>query len=388
MSELEQICREAAALRARGVPFLLATVVRVSGSAYRRPGARMLIADDHWIAGSVSGGCLERDILLRGPFRTRGGAPVVVTYDSTSDNDVSWGVGLGCNGVVDVLLERIDERTALDVTRFVDECLSAEKPGALVTVIASDDPSVPIGARVAARRGRIVASTLCEAAVGNALAHQALAALARDIPGSHVHVSCGVTILVELFTPSPHLFVIGTRHDALPLVTLSRTMGLRVTVADACGSASTRARFADADRLLFGAPEEIARAVDAHLRAAVIVMTHDYERDRDYLAAIVGTRARYIGVLGPRARTARMLADAQVKLTDDILARLHAPVGLDIGAETPHEIALAILAEMHAALAGAPAYRLREKRGPIHAEENRAAYAAESTEPRPQRDLA
>src|SRR6266536_339889 len=95
MSELEQICREAAALRARGVPFLLATVVRVSGSAYRRPGARMLIADDHWIAGSVSGGCLERDILLRGPFRTRGGAPVVVTYDSTSDNDVSWGSGSG-----------------------------------------------------------------------------------------------------------------------------------------------------------------------------------------------------------------------------------------------------------------------------------------------------
>ncbi|HEX9297954.1 MAG TPA: XdhC family protein [Polyangiaceae bacterium] len=385
MIELERICREAAALRSRGVPLLLATVVRVSGSAYRRPGARMLIAEDRWMAGSVSGGCLERDILLRGAFHTRGGSPVLVTYDTTSDDDARWGGARGCHGVIEVLIERIDPRSELDPTHFASSCFTAEEVGALATVFASDDPLVPVGARVAARRGHVVGSTLPEGTVRDTLAQEALAALVDGACRARIHLSGRVEALVELFTPAPHLFVLGTRHDALPLVTLAHAIGLTVTVADTWAPAATRTQFAAADCLLFAPPHEIARAVDAHARAAVVVMTHDYERDRDHLAAILGTRARYIGVLGPRARTARMLADAGVKLTDDMLGRLHAPVGLDLGGETPTEIALAVVAEIQAALAGASTRPLRELPGAIHADERQAA---EPNEPHSVEELA
>jgi xanthine/CO dehydrogenase XdhC/CoxF family maturation factor len=364
MSEMRAICREAVRLRAKRVPFLLATVVRVSGSAYRRPGARMLMAQGRWIAGSVSGGCLERDVLLRGEFRTRSGKPALVTYDSTSDEDVRWGMGLGCNGVVDVLVERIDEATEMDPARFAGECLDEEATGALATVFASD--SVPVGARVAVRGGAVVASTVSDPALADVLAREALVAVTDEARIARVVRVGRVEALVETFRPPPHLFVIGTRHDAVPLVALARGMDLPVTIADTWGDEATRARFAGADRLLFGSPSEIARAVDRHARAAVVVMSHDYDKDRDCLAALLATRARYVGVLGPRARTARMLVDSRVTLSDELCARLHAPVGLDLGAETPAEIALAVLAEVQATFAGTSGLRLREGAGPIH----------------------
>src|SRR5262249_53407579 len=127
MGDLHEICREARALRVKGAPFLLATVVRVLGSSYRKPGARMLVAEDRWIAGSVSGGCLERDVLVRGPFRTRSGAPVVVRYDALDEDGPL--PGAGCQGVVDLLLETIDGRSELDPTRFAEECFRAEEAG-------------------------------------------------------------------------------------------------------------------------------------------------------------------------------------------------------------------------------------------------------------------
>jgi xanthine/CO dehydrogenase XdhC/CoxF family maturation factor len=365
MIELERICREATALRARGAPFLLATVARVSGSAYRRPGARMLIADDQWVAGSVSGGCLERDVLVRGAFRTRAGAPVVVRYDSTSDDDLAWGMGLGCNGVVDVLLERIDESTMLDPTAFATACFADEANGALVTVIASDDAAIPVGARVIAREG-LLHATVPPGPLRDVLSRAASAALAMGAERVRQLAHGGVVALVERITPPPHLFVIGTRHDALPLVTLAREIGLRVTVADRSPSTSTRARFACADHLVFGSPHAIARAIDHRACPVVVVMTHDYEQDSEFLLAALATRAIYVGVLGPRERTKRMLGEAGMQLVGEVAGRLHSPVGLDLGAETPHEIALAILAEVQATLARATARPLRERRGTIH----------------------
>jgi xanthine/CO dehydrogenase XdhC/CoxF family maturation factor len=369
MIELRDICREADELRSRRVPFLLATVVRACGSTYRRPGARMLIAEDRWITGSVSGGCLERDLLLRGAFRARSRPFVVVTYDSTSDDDIGWGLGVGCNGTIDVLLERVDESTKVDPTAFAEGCFRAEQKGALATVFDSSDPAIPIGARLAVREGELCACTVAEGTVRDALFRETIVALHDD--GTRVCVVGGVTALVESFWPAPHLFVIGTQHDALALVTLARAMGFAVTVVDTSPSTSTRARFASADRLLFGSPREIARAIDRHVRPVIVLMTHDYERDRSHLEALAETRAPYLGVLGPRARTARLLADAGVTPTGETRERLHAPIGLDLGAETPREIALAILAEVQASLAGASGSRLRDKKGPIHSIDER-----------------
>lgn len=377
MSELDLVVREAAALRRSGTPVLLATVVDVRGSSYRRAGARMLVAEDRWIAGCVSGGCLEGDVVRRGAFRIRHGAPVVVTYDSTSDDDIGWGFGLGCNGVVDVLLERIDPDAALDPLRFAGECIAAEARGALVTVFRSDG-ALPVGSRLAVRAGSAAhASVDAGETAGAGRALEALEAFARDAltrrnerrPEAITMTTHGVSALVEVIEPPPRLFVCGAGHDALPLVVLARAMGWGVTVAAAHPIVAAKARFAAADELLPGPAEGIARAVERHARAFAVIMSHDYERDKACLAALLGSRVQYIGVLGPKRRTERMLAElarAGVSISDEALRRLHAPVGLDLGAETPQEIALAVASEVQATLTQAPARRLRERTGAIH----------------------
>lgn len=371
MSELDVIVREAATLRREGAPFLLATVVAVRGSSYRRPGARMIVSGDRWVAGCVSGGCLEGDVVRRGAHRVRHGAPVVVTYDSTSDDEIGWGFGLGCNGVVEVMLEEIDASTAVDPLLFASECIAAETRGVLVTVFRSDDLAVPVGSRLAIRPGAPVATSLAGGSLRDALERAARSAHATTTVETH-----GVSALVELLDPPPRLFVCGTGHDALPLVTLARSMGWRVTVTAGHPSTATKDRFIAADALLAGPGSVVRDAVDRHARSFAIVMSHDYERDRECLAALLESRAEYIGVLGPKRRAERMLAElaqAGLVITDGMLARLHAPVGLDLGAETPQEIALAVISEVQATLTGAPARQLRDRSGPIHVPSARAS---------------
>jgi xanthine dehydrogenase accessory factor len=373
MSEVDVIVREAAALRRVGAPFLLATVVAVRGSSYRRPGARMIVSGDRWVAGCVSGGCLEGDVVRRGAHRIRHGAPVVVTYDSTSDDEIGWGFGLGCNGVVEVMLEGIDRATAVDPLLFASDCIEDETRGVLVTVFRSNDAAAPVGSRLALRAGAPVLASLPDGPVR--------VTLERAARGAHTTSTLeidGVTALVEVLEPPPRLFVCGTGHDALPVVTLARAMGWRVTVAAAHPSAAMRDRFVIADEVLAGPGSVLRDAVSRHARSFAVVMSHDYERDRACVEALLESRAQYIGVLGPKRRTERMLAElarAGASLTDAMLRRLHAPVGLDLGAETPQEIALAVVSEVQATLTNAPARRLRERCGPIHVPAARASDA-------------
>ena len=365
LSELAVVCHEAEVLRARGVPFLLATVVRVSGSAYRRPGARMLVAEDRWVAGSLSGGCLERDVLVRGGFRTRAGAARLVIYDASADDEVRAGLGLGCDGVVEVLLERIDAHTPLDPLAFAGACIAGECFGAVVTAFASCDPEVTVGSRMLVTSEGVVGTTLRRGVLVDALAAEARAVLAVERAVARVATVSGpggdVTVLVERVGPPPHLFVVGTRHDAEHVVALARQVGFAVSLASTRHEPGVLAGAA-----FVGSPEAIAAKVDARLLSAAVIMTHDYAADRACLAALLGSRARYVGVLGPRARTTRMLEELGRTLSPEERARVHAPVGLDLGAETPREVALAIVAEVQASLACASGVRLRDLEGPVH----------------------
>jgi len=355
--ELAAIAKQATTLREEGRAFLLATVVRTRGSSYRRPGARMLVAlgdggePDRWLAGSVSGGCLETDVLLRGAWRTHRGA-TLVTYDSTTNDDIAWGFGLGCNGVVDVLLERISPDSAFDPTRVFAKCFDVARPGALATVFASRDPNVAVGAHLA-----ILPNGTIEGRLPDAFRDAALRAARARRPVNEVLEIDGVTALVETIAPAPHVFVIGTNHDAVPLAALVRTMGWSVTVCDT--DARHARRFDDA---FIGPPDAVRAAVDATYQAHVVLMTHSYERDRELLRALIDSRAHTIGVLGPALRTERMLSE----IGRERPPTLFAPVGLDVGAETPHEIALAIVAEIQATRRDARAGFLRDRTSGIH----------------------
>ena len=371
MKELTEIVEAWEVIRGAGGEAVLATVVGVSGSTYRRPGARMLLTQEGRAAGSVSGGCLETDILQKAWWHTRDGA-ALVTYDSTDEEDVVWGFGLGCNGVVQVLLERVSaERPGpLDLLRAV---LRRRRPGVVATVIGGDGPAGHGERRLLMPDGRAVNSI-----ADNVLAAQvdadARAALSRGESRTATYrTSDGGTarVFLEVVLPPTPLVIFGTNHDAVPLVRLAKELGWHVTVVDMRGVQARPERFPGADAVLSGPLEAIAASSTWNSQTAAVVMTHNYLDDRRILRMLLRAPVGYIGQLGPRARTERLLAeisDDGFMLTEDARRRLHSPIGLDIGADTPEEIALAIVSEIQAARAGGAGGRLRDRRAPLHPE--------------------
>nr|HEX4312369.1 XdhC family protein [Kofleriaceae bacterium] len=396
------IVEAVAQLRASGEPYVTATVVRVRGSAYRRPGARMVIARDRWVAGSVSGGCLEGDLARTAWWRAdaAAGAPVVVAYDARlpSDGDgvdiadddglreeLRAAFGVGCDGVVEVMIEPAPPPGALDPIAFAGDCARAERRGAIATVFASADARVAAGARLARVAGEPVFGDALPDDVAWAITRALDAAIAR---GTSATVDTGdLQVLVEALVPPPWLFVFGTGHDAVPLVAQARALGWRVATCTPQQRVFARARFLDVDELVTGSPADAAARLDRCDRAYAVVMNHDYALDRTCLGALLGSRARYIGMLGPRGRTARLLNELGRDGAGD--ARIHAPVGLDLEAETPAEVALAIAAEVQAAVASVDtAASLSDRIGPIHGRDAAAPQPPPDIQPRSKIDAA
>ena len=362
MSDLRRLVTIARDLRARGeAGFLVATVVGVRGSSYRRPGARMIATSERWVAGSVSGGCIEDELVRKMRHRLRDVRAVLATYDSM-DEDARTSFGLGCNGAVDVLQELASDH-ATDPLLVAERCIAAQRVGAIATVVRSAHASVAVGDRVAVTAdgtsARIDASQVVP-----------LEGACRDVLDSCAPVVARVDgaggaydVFVEPVAPPPRLFVLGAGHDAVPVVAMARAIGWDVVVCAPHARVSVRERFVGED-LVTTPLEDVEHRIAASAAPLAIVMNHDYDHDVRSLAMLLRSNAAYIGVLGPRARTSTMLEEIGRGASDD--PRVHAPVGLAIGAETPEEIALAIVAEAKAHLARASARSLRERVTRIH----------------------
>lgn len=341
---------------APGSPALLATVVATSGSTYRRPGARMLIAEGGWAAGSISGGCLEGDVLRTAWERTAEG-PALVTYDATADDDIVWGFGLGCNGVVQVLMERLPAEGG--PLAFLADRRDRREPGVLATVV-SEGPWL----------GRRLCVPECPSLSGGEGLPEAVREDARSLLGRSGHTVRSydeITVLFESILPPMPLLVFGAGHDAAPVVAAAKALGWHVTVVD--GRARSD-RFPEADAVLAAAPADVASSVSIDGRTAAVVMTHNYLHDLALLRTLLPSAARYVGLLGPARRAERLLnelRDDGFVPTPEQKARLHAPIGLDLGAEGPDEIALAVVAEIQAAANGRGGGFLNGKREPLHA---------------------
>ncbi|MET0340455.1 MAG: XdhC family protein [Polyangiales bacterium] len=350
MSELRSIVEAARDLRARGESPLLATVVDVRGSSYRKPGARMIFSEERWLAGSISAGCLERDVVAKGAFRTRGGRAQVVTYDALHDERV----GTGCDGIIDVLVERTVGTSLCDPLHLIEHCLANETRAVLLTVFRSENADVSVGSRLARLASGDQGCTLEAGPLVGALEREAARVLAEVAGPARVVRMRDVEVLVEHITPPPHLFVFGTMPDAVPVVQLARTVGFSVTVCEERAQLTTRERFREADRHLIAPVADCVAALTRCARPAAVTMAHHYDRDLAALEQLVRTNVGYIGLLGSRARSARLLDDLAARghhIDEALRRRIHAPVGLPIGAESPREIALAIVAEVQAALA-------------------------------------
>jgi xanthine/CO dehydrogenase XdhC/CoxF family maturation factor len=351
----------------------MATVVYVKGSAYRRPGARMLVTADGCSAGMISGGCLEDDVREHAGRVMASGEPRLFTYDTTSPADIVFGLGLGCNGVVKVLIEPVRQGDGSDLLTFFAMCHDRRQAGRIATVFASEDapPAARLGARLLRWPDGTRTTNFDDPALRSML-HRALAATdGRRAAIRNLPLPDGgrIGVLLETIAPPVSLLVCGAGDDAIPLVQLAKQIGWHVTVADARPAYARPARFPAADAVICARPEDLAERSAIGPQTLAVIMTHSFIRDKELLGLLLPRPCRYIGILGPRVRTQRLvdeLAQEGSHLDQASLQRIHGPAGLDIGAETPEEIAVAIIAEMRAVLGHRSGGPLRLRVGGIH----------------------
>src|SRR5260370_19895448 len=333
----------------------LATVVRVEGSAYRRPGARMVIAETGGTSGVVSGGCLEGDVGERAVRVMRTGSSTLVKSDTTADDEIVWGLGLGCNGTVHVVIEPASDRTD-HLVRFLDACSKGQDRAAFATVIRSEGVAeVALGTRLFLYPDGISES---DADLPERIMQQILTDLHAAVRSgvssvTHFGADAAVEIFIEVVEPQVPVLIFGAGADAVPLVEMARQLGWHTTVVDTHARSRSLERFANADAVMRCRREEVSARVTLTESPAVVLMTHNYFHDLEVLNVLFNKPARYVGCLGPRRRTERLLSElpcAPVALGRSSLGRLHAPVGMDLGAESPSEIALSIAAEILAVL--------------------------------------
>lgn len=322
----------------------LATLVRVEGSSYRRPGARLLIAADGAHAGTISGGCLEAEVLRKAAWKVREGA-VVERYSTLFDDTAEIPYGLGCAGTVDLLLEPMASPEGRALMAALTAAVEEDEAMVATWLPVRDEGLARLVMRV---DGSVAYAS--EGLVEDAL-REMRAAMLADCSSRIVMVG-DREIFVERIAAPQRLVVLGAGDDAQPLVAMAAMMGWNVCVADGRAQLARRERFPEAQEVVAA---EYAAGLKISARDAVVVMTHSYEQDRRLLAEVMMYAPRYLGLLGARHRSSLLLSEAAAlcgrELTE-CCARVHAPVGMDLGGDGPEAIALAVLAEIQACVHG------------------------------------
>ncbi|HEX6575151.1 MAG TPA: XdhC family protein, partial [Gemmatimonadaceae bacterium] len=332
-------------------PAVLATVVRITGSSYGGVGTRMLIRIDGSTIGIVSGGCLESDLAEHAREVSESGEARLVTYDTRADDDAVWGLGLGCNGLIDVMLEPLDPAHSRELASLLDKAITSPSASVMATVIAGAS-AAKIGAHaLIAPDGMQTTGTWNSQSALDAVRAAAPEAVSERRRGI-VREFESITVSYEVIVPAINLVICGSGPDVLPVARFAVDLGWSVTVVDHRPvTGEHAARFPGALVIESLNPGDFTRVARIDGQTAVVVMSHNYARDLEYLRAALATGAKYIGVLGPRARSERMFAD--MGAAGDALQhteRVHSPIGLNIGGDGPDGIALAIVAEISAVM--------------------------------------
>lgn len=336
----------------------LATVVQIEGSAYRRAGAKMLIADTGVMAGSVSGGCLEADVREVALSVMRSGIPQLLHYDTGPDDETPFGLGLGCNGAVDILVQCASAPEFLETSRRLALLLQGDEAFAVSTIVRG--PEGVGRSIVLSTDGRPVGST------GDAKLDLVIAARASDLLRtgiSQLHDFGTHLVFTEIQLPPPALVIVGAGEDTRPLATSATDVGFRVTVVDHRPAYLTRDHYPAGTRLVKARADSDISALALGPRVYAVVKTHSLDHDREWIRRLLASDVAYIGVLGARARIQGMLRELDAEDDD----RIFGPVGLDIGADGPEQIAVSVVAELLAVISAREAGHLRAREGFIHA---------------------
>jgi len=366
MKELQDIVSAFDKAIKGGKQTALATVVHVEGSSYRRAGARMLITDDGQLTGAISGGCLEGDALRKARLVMAQNKSMLVTYDTTDDDDAKFGVGLGCNGIIHILIEPIFADKQNNPIDLFKQFLCKRQPVVLITIFSmSDKQATQPGTCLILTEQEELCGFFPDEDIKDALLEDARDVLKNGNSVTKTYLyGDKFTCFIELLQPTVSLVVFGAGNDAIPMVQLADVLGWHVTLIDGRANYAVPARFPLAKKIIIAKPEQALTQINIDSRTIFVLMTHNYNYDMAILKQLLPMELTYVACLGPKKRLNRMLdelRDEGLDITPQQLQSIYGPAGLDIGSETSDEIALSIISEMQAVLKKRNGTPLREK---------------------------
>jgi xanthine dehydrogenase accessory factor len=371
MKEIQDIVKAFGNAQKQGRQTALATVVHVEGSSYRRPGARMLVTDEGRLTGAISGGCLEGDALRKALSVIAQQKSRLVTYDTMDEDDAKLGAGLGCNGIIHILFEPVDASNPNNPISLLTKITAQRQQAVLVTLFSmSDKSAIQPGTCLLKLEDGTLDTNIDSHPLFDALQKEAEAVLDNKnaVIRKYELPENNFTAFVELIQPMVSLVVVGAGNDVIPLVQIADVLGWQVSIVHGRRDYATSSRFPSVQHLIVSKPGNILSQIAIDTRTVFVLMTHNYNYDLAVLKELLLHRVTYIGILGPKKKFEKLLAELKeediYKGTDT--SNIYAPVGLDIGAEAPEEIALSIIAEIKAVLAGKKGKFLREGEGTIH----------------------
>lgn len=372
MKEIREVIRAFNANNIAGKKSALVSVVHVEGSSYRKPGARMLINDEGLITGAISGGCLEGDALRKALMVISQQQSRIVTYDTTDEDDVSIGVQLGCAGIISVLFEPIVQSSFINPVLLLQKAISKRQNSVIVTLFSLDEKNKSqLGTCLLVEEDKTITGDIPISAIRKLVIKDVEKVMASQVSSFTDYEFDGQSIsaFIEFLKPPVTLVAVGAGNDAIPLITIADTIGWETKVVDGRNTHAKQERFISACQVLVSKPEKVLDQIQIDAQTVFVLMTHNYNYDLAMLKALLERKVRYIGVLGPGKRSDRMLSELKelgMTITEDQLQSIYGPVGLGIGAETPEEIALSIIAEIKAVLSGRNGLSLRNSNTYIH----------------------
>jgi xanthine dehydrogenase accessory factor len=355
----------------------LVTLVHVDGSSYRRPGARMLVTEEGGLTGAISGGCLEGDALKKAQHAMYRQKNMLVTYDTTDEDDAKMGLGLGCNGIIQVLMQPVDNLGEDGPMQILKKLKEGRKSSVLVTLFSLND-----------KRSEQLGTCIYKSDEGTeyfkGISKQLKDLVDEDIERSFSErrtlfknyrtESADITAYIEFIPPPVSLVIAGAGNDAEPVAAFASILGWQTTLIDDGRDKNTKiGRFAGTCKMVIRNPENVLGQLEIDDRTVFLLMTHNYNYDLAMLRQLMKKNVRYVGVLGPRKKINRMLEELSqegMHLSGEQLSSVYSPVGLDIGAETPEEIALSMIAEIKAVLSGRDGQPLKRNSDVIHPRES------------------
>jgi xanthine/CO dehydrogenase XdhC/CoxF family maturation factor len=341
----------------------LATVVKVEGSSYRRPGARMLVTDAGELTGAISGGCLEGDAFRKAMLAIIQQKNKLVTYDTTDEDDAKLGIQLGCNGIVHILFEPLKNDTEVNTISLLRKIVDQRKNAVLGTVFNMNANANQPGTCCFINEEENI---FLEQKLKSELQENSRMVLENEM--TIVKEMDNNEVLFQFIPPVVRLVIVGAGNDAIPLMKIADCIGWEVVVADGRRTHATQHRFEKA-KVIVTKPENLMQHFSFDAQTVFVLMTHNFNYDLAVLKQLISISPIYVGLLGPKEKRNRMLnelTESGLNVPQSFLENVYGPAGLDIGAETAEEIALSIVAEIKAVVSNKKGNSLRDKKAEIH----------------------